>query len=155
MLQRSWDAVSHRRVQRPCVRISPQDTAPVTPDDPSLRAAQWFSPPNLRDAGYENLISSRPSSALHRKIHRRVVQGKEATSDLRTRLCLRQDEEQEPPQNPKNTGKVILLYYLCIQNLNMASFLFQADYLNSKTSTISIGTQKKWLDLKPDRCEFI
>ena len=92
------------------VRISPQDTAPVTPDDPSLRAAQWFSPPNLRDAGYENLISSRPSSALHRKIHRRVVQGKEATSDLTTRLCLRnlQDEELEPPQNPKNTGKVIL-----------------------------------------------
>ena len=110
MLQRSWDAVSHRRVQRPCVRISPQDTAPVTPDDPSLRAAQWFSPPNLRDAGYENLISSRPISALHRKLHRRVVQGKEATSDLRTRLCLRnlQYEEQEPPQNPKNTGKVIL-----------------------------------------------
>ena len=108
MLQRSWDAVSHRRVQRPCVRISHQDTAQVTPDDPSLRAAQWFSPPNLRDAGYENLISSRPSSALHRKLHRRVVQGKEATSDLRTRLCLRQDEEQEPPQNPKNTGKVIL-----------------------------------------------
>ena len=29
----------------------------------------------------------------------------------------------------------------------MASF--QADYLNSKKSTISIGTQKKWLDLKP------
>ena len=70
------------RDQRPCVRISPQDTTPVTPDDPSLRAAQWFSLPKFRYAGYENLISSRPSSALLRKLHRRVVQGKEAISDL-------------------------------------------------------------------------
>ena len=70
------------RDQRPCVRISPQDTSPVTPDDPSLQAAQWFSLPKFRYAGYENLISSRPSSALLRKLHRRVVQGKEAISDL-------------------------------------------------------------------------
>ena len=139
MLQRSWDTVSHRRVQRPCVRISPQDTSPVTPDDPSLQAAQWFSPPKFRYAGYENLISSRPSSALNRKLHRRVVQGKEATSDLRTRLCLKnlQDEEQEPPQNTTNTGKSdFALHYLEVRTKLWHIFISGSkdEFPNIKTS---------------------
>ena len=139
------------RDQGPCVRISPQDTAPVTPDDPSLRAAQWFSPPSFRDAGCENLISSRPSSALHRKLHRRVVQGKEATSDIRTRLCLRnlQDEEDESPHKSKNTGKVILRCIIFV----FRTLIWHHYYFRQTISTAKQAhrkPEKVIIDLKPD-----
>ena len=128
MLQRSWDAVSHRRVQRPCVRLGYHLKTPHQSLQMIRHHARLSGSANFRDAGYENLISSRPSSALNRKLHRRVVQGKEATSDLRTRLCLRnlQDEEQEPPQNTTNTGKVILHCIILKSELNCGIFLFQA-----------------------------
>ena len=151
MLQRSWDAVSHRRVQRPCVRLGYHLKTPHQSLQMIRHHARLSGSANFRDAGYENLISSRPSSALNRKLHRRDVQGKEATSDLRTRLCLRnlQDEEQEPPQNTTNTGKSdFALHYLEVRTKLWHIFISGSkdEFPNIKTSTIFIVTLIKWLD---------